>query len=161
MTAGTLARRRPAARLPARLAALAAFGAGFLAAGGAFSGELGAKANYLLRCSGCHGTTGAGTVEGGIPPFPGFVGPLVADDAGRTYVMHVPGVVGSSLSDAEIAAVLNYIVDAWSDGRPAPFTTAEVVRRRAEPMPDLIAYRRAIVARLARDGVALADYPWP
>ena len=143
--------------------AQAALAAGLCAApsGPALAGELGPKANYLLRCSGCHGTKGAGTVEGGIPPFPGFVGPLVSDDAGRTYVMHVPGVVGSSLSDAEIAAVLNYVVGNWSDGTPAPFTTEEVVRRRAEPMPDLIAYRRAIVARLAQRGVTLADYPWP
>lgn len=152
-----MTRRSPAA-VPTALAALAA---ALLASAPAPARELGAKANYLLRCSGCHGPKGVGTIEGGIPPFPGFIGPLVADDAGRTYVMHVPGVVGSSLSDAEIAAVLNYIVQTWSDGAPAPFTTEEVVRRRAEPMPDLIAYRRAIVARLAKDGVTLADYPWP
>lgn len=140
---------------------LAAFSAALLGPASGRAGELGAKANYLLRCSGCHGSNGAGTVKGGVPPFPGFIGPLTADDAGRTYVMHVPGVVGTGLSDAEIAAVMNYVVENWGDGKPAPFTTEEVVRRRAEPMADLIAYRRAIVARLAADGLPAADYPWP
>ncbi|KQT42044.1 hypothetical protein ASG43_17365 [Aureimonas sp. Leaf454] len=139
----------------------AMIGGGLAVATPVVAGELGPKANYLLRCSGCHGTEGAGAELGGIPPFPGFIGPLLADDAGRTYVMHVPGVVGTGLSDPEIAAVLNYIAARWSDGAPAPFTSEEVVRRRAAPMPDLIAYRRALVARLETEGVTLAHYPWP
>lgn len=133
-----------------------------LGAGGVAAKELNAHSNYILRCAGCHGVEGAGSPSAGIPPFPGFVSALLSDDDGRTYVTHVPGVVGSSLTNAEIAAVLNYVNDAWSGSAPAaPFTEEEVRRRRAALVPDIVAYRRAIVARLSEKGVRLADYPWP
>ncbi|WP_413205116.1 c-type cytochrome [Rhodospirillum sp. A1_3_36] len=124
--------------------------------------ERGPRANYLLRCSGCHGQDGTGLVKAGIPPFPNFVAPLIADDEGRTYVMHVPGVVASGLTDSEIASVMNYVSDTWGTGdKAAHFTVEEVTERRARPVPDIVTYRRAIVKRLGKEGIELAEYPWP
>ncbi|WP_138466534.1 cytochrome c [Poseidonocella sp. HB161398] len=119
-----------------------------------------ARSDYILRCAGCHGMTGEGTVEGGVPAFPGSVGAIAGVDAGRTYMMHVPGVVGASLGNAEIAAVMNYVLGEWSEGA-APFTEEEVARRRAVPVPDVVVLRRSVVEGLEADGIYVADYPWP
>lgn len=119
-----------------------------------------ARANYMLHCSGCHGMQGLGTVEGGIPAFPDSVGHIVGTEIGRTYVMHVPGVVANNMSDAQIAEVMNYIMDEWSEGG-THFTEAEVTRRRAEPIGDVVAYRRKVVADLRKSGIEIATYPWP
>jgi mono/diheme cytochrome c family protein len=125
---------------------------------------LSAQSLYLLRCSGCHQVDGQGATPAGVPPFPGFIDGLVNDEAGRTYVVLVPGVAGSGLADAQTAQVLNYVQDRWAQpgARPAPrFTAEEVARRRATPVSDVVAYRRALVARIAKRGTPIADYPWP
>lgn len=135
-----------------------------LALGSAAQAETGgynAHTNYILRCSGCHGLEGMGAEAAGVPPFPGSVGHIAASDLGRTYMMHVPGVVSASLSDAEIAAVMNYVIDRWSDAAFTPFTVAEVTERRAVPVEDVVAFRRGVVAELQADGIDIADYPWP
>ncbi|WP_149139489.1 c-type cytochrome [Gemmobacter caeruleus] len=118
------------------------------------------RANYVLHCSGCHGMQGLGTVEGGIPGFPNSVGPIVSIESGRDYVMHVPGVVANNMTDAQIAEVMNYILDQWSDGS-GHFTEAEVTRRRAAPIGDVVRYRRVVVEELRRAGIEIAEYPWP
>lgn len=141
-------------RLPILLALL--LGAALPAAAGP-SG----RTNYVLRCAGCHGMEGLGTEIGGVPAFPGSVGVLAADDEARTYMMHVPGVIGASLGDAEIAEVTNYIVGRWGAGAAPAFTAEEVTRRRAVPVPDVVALRSEIATRLAAEGKTLAPYPWP
>ncbi len=118
------------------------------------------RANYLLHCSGCHGQEGLGTVEGGIPGFPDSIEHIVGIEAGRTYVMHVPGVVANNMTDAQIADVMNYILDRWSGGG-AHFTADEVTRRRAIPVGDVVSYRREVVEELRRSGIEIATYPWP
>ena len=124
-----------------------------------------AHTNYILRCAGCHGFEGGGTPEGGIPAFPDSVGYIAGTELGRTYMMHVPGVVGASLNNGEIAEVMNYVLDVWGEtgnGDPAAyFTEEEVTRRRAEPVPDVVAYRRLVVDELTDMGIAVAEYPWP
>ncbi|ATG48230.1 c-type cytochrome [Celeribacter ethanolicus] len=124
-----------------------------------------AHTNYILRCAGCHGFEGGGTPEGGIPAFPDSVGYIAGTELGRTYMMHVPGVVSASLNNREIAEVMNYILDVWgetdSGEAPVHFTEEEVTRRRAEPVPDVVAYRRLAVDELTAMGITVADYPWP
>lgn len=122
-----------------------------------------AHVNYILRCAGCHGMTGEGTETGGVPTFLDSISALAADEAGRTYIAHVPGVNSADLSADEIAAVLNYVVEEWGDPATSvpPFTGEEVARRHAEPMRDIVAARRQVVDRLAAEGKATAPYPWP
>ena len=73
---------------------------------------------------------------------------------------HVPGVVSASLSDAETAEVVNYVLGKWGEGAP-PFTVEEVTRRRAELVGDVVAFRREVAAELTAEGVPIAPYPWP
>lgn len=123
------------------------------------------RTNFILRCVGCHGMDGAGSEKGGIPDFRNYVGAFSRDEAGRTYVMHVPGVTNASLTNAEIAEVMNYVMTTF--GGPSlpddyrPFDEAEVGRLRAVPVEDIVAFRRGLSASLAKKGIATAGYPWP
>jgi cytochrome c553 len=121
--------------------------------------------NYVLRCSGCHGMDGSGHESAGVPDFRGAVGAFASDEQGRTYLLHVPGIVNSSLSNAEIAAVLNYVMEQWAgDSLGAGFvrfTPKEAAERRAEPVSDVVVFRRRIVERLGGEGIHTANYPWP
>lgn len=126
-----------------------------------WSGEHGrARSDYILHCSGCHTLTGEGTVNGGIPAFPDSIQHIAGLENGRTYMVHVPGVISNDMSDAEIAAVLNYILDQWGEGE-RHFSADEVTARRAQEIGDVVVYRRRVVEELRADGVELAEYPWP
>ena len=126
--------------------------------------ERSAHANYILRCAGCHGLTGTGAPAAGIADFNDAVGAFTRTDDGRTYLMHVPGIAASRLSDEDIAAVLNYVVETWAGtSRPedyVPFTAEEVTQRRALAIPDVVAFRREVVEALAAMGIDTAPYPW-
>ena len=75
------------------------------------------KSLSMLKGSGCHRVDGKGAPEAGIPPFPGFIAPLARNPDGRVYIAHVPGIVGSRLSNEQLADVLNYVIDEWA-GEP-------------------------------------------
>ena len=123
-----------------------------------------ARTLYLLKCSGCHRADGQGAADAGVPRFPGFIADLARDPGGRTYMLHVPGVASSGLSDADLTGVLNYLLDRWS-GAPAGnvkrFTPQEVATLRAVAVNDIVGYRRTLVARLRKSGATIAAYPWP
>lgn len=135
---------------------LAGLGSGMVEAAGP-------AANYLLRCSGCHGVDGSGSAQSGIPPFPGFLDPFYRDPEGRRYLLHVPGVVSTGLQPDEIAKVLNLLAQRWGKDPASlpPFTEQEVRAGRAEPVQDLVALRQRLAARYQAAGDAVAPYPWP
>jgi mono/diheme cytochrome c family protein len=120
------------------------------------------SAEYLFRlhCSGCHGLDGAGSKIGRIPPFPGIVGRFAANNEGRLYLVHVPGVANAALPDAQTASVLNYVLHKWNEGSaPADqqdFTVEEVHRLRDIHVDDVASLRTSIELTLARLGISLA-----
>jgi cytochrome c553 len=124
-----------------------------------------APVNYILRCSGCHGMDGSGNTPAGIPDFRNYIGAFARDDEGRTYILHVPGIVNASLSDDEISAVINYVVTTWAGTSLrtgfVAFTAQEVAARRVRPVADVVRFRRRIVERLHAAGIQTAAYPWP
>ena len=123
-----------------------------------------AKSLYLLKCSGCHRADGAGAPTAGIPPFPGFIAPLARNDDGRVYIAHVPGIVGSRLSNEQLVDVLNYVIDEWAgeDAADTPrFTVEEFAALREVPVTNVVEYRRDVVTQLVEAGDPVADYPWP
>lgn len=123
------------------------------------------EVNYLLRCQGCHLSDGTGLPSAGIPDFVGQVGVFLAVPEGREYIMHVPGVIGSSLSDKEIAELMNYILDTWAGASvpegAEPFTAEEVAELRGLQIGNVVKYRRVVVEKLAALGLSAPDYPWP
>ena len=123
------------------------------------------EVTYMLHCSGCHGLSGAGNPAGGIPPFRDKVGVFSHLAEGRRYVANVPGVVGSSLNAAEIAEVLNYVMDTWAGPSLArafiPFDEAEVAAYLRDPVADPVVLRREVAKKLEAQGLSVPEYPWP
>ena len=125
-----------------------------------------AESLYIEHCSGCHGLQGDGGGElSGVPDFRGLVGAFAGIDAGRTYLLHVPGVANATISSNDIAQVLNYVMARWGGkSLPAdyrPFTAAEVIERRSYIVRDVVGLRREVVASLRKHGLEVAAYPWP
>jgi hypothetical protein len=69
---------------------------------------------------------------------------------GREYLIRVPGVSQSELSDARTAAVLNWIVAEFGASVPAaqPFTEAEVAKSRRPPLADVDGVRAALMREI-------------
>lgn len=105
--------------------------------------------DYMLHCQGCHGPDGSGA-PGAVPSFRGQVSQFLSVEGGREYLIRVPGVSQSELSDARVATVLNWIVETF-DGtnRPAnasPFSAEEVARARRPPLANVDEIRAALLS---------------
>jgi len=62
--------------------------------------------NYMLQCMGCHTPDGSGE-PGRVPSIRDTVLPFARLPAGRRYLVQVPGAAQSTLSDVELAALIN------------------------------------------------------
>ena len=122
---------------------------------------------YATNCQGCHGELGRSVRE--IPPLAGRVGYFARVPAGRRYLVQVPNVALNPSSDADIAAVLNWLLRTYSRAElPAdfePYTAAEVAELRQARI-DVNATRASVVDELvaakqvpSRDTLALAQTP--
>ncbi len=113
------------------------------------------EAVYASVCASCHQASGAG-VPGAFPPLNGGHAAALANaEGGRAYLVRslLYGLQGqivvdgmtyagampawSTLSDAEVAAVLNYVTNAWDnagalDATFEPFTPDEVAAAQGE-----------------------------
>jgi cytochrome c553 len=142
------------------LGAAATFAAALLAAASlARPAAAGPEQDYVLYCMGCHGVNAQG-VPGRIPPLAGALARFMRTSAGRNYVLRVPGAANSVLSDAQLAAVLNWLAERYrnpEDPRPEPFTVQEVAAVRRAPLADVKARRSEVVRALAVSGAAPAS----
>src|ERR1700721_1716168 len=93
--------------------------------------------DYMLFCMGCHGAQAEG-VPGKVPPLAHSLGRFMRMPAGRNYVLRVPGAANSVLSDAQLAAVLNWLAREYSSEELTAdvpmFTAAEVTALRHTPL---------------------------
>jgi len=117
--------------------------------------------DYMLYCMGCHGANAQG-IAGKIPALAGALPRYMRTSEGRDYVLRVPGAANSVLSDAQLAAVLNWLAETYAvagEPRPAPFSVDEVTRARHTPLVNVLETRRAVLRALAATGPAPAsDY---
>ncbi len=139
------------------IARLFLVGVALLMSGTALAASAGsARINYLLHCSGCHQQDGTGSVENGIPNMKGRVGHFLRTPEGRAFLVQVPGTSQAALNDADIAQLLNWMVDALSRNEvPAnflPYSSEEVARLRANRLDDVPGYRAGVVGRLKEMG---------
>jgi hypothetical protein len=119
------------------------------------AGSYSARTNYILMCQGCHLADGTGTPEK-VPALKDEVGRFLQVAGGREYLIQVPGTSQSPLTDQEVAAVLNWILDNFSSTElPAdfrPYTTAEVARFRYEPLANASEVRAGLLDKLRQRG---------
>jgi hypothetical protein len=108
-----------------------------------------AAVDYMLHCRGCHLADGSGAA-GRVPALRDHVGRFLQIPGGREYLIQVPGSAQAPLEDAELAAVLNWIVEAFGPADVAaafePFGADEVARHRATPLVDVEQRRRELLA---------------
>lgn len=127
--------------------ALVAAGCLILSAAPAAQGN-GPHVNFMLHCQGCHLPDGVGH-PGIVPRMKGEVSRFLGSEAGRAYLIQVPGVSQSFLDDEQLAEVLNWMLPEFDPEHfPAdfkPYTAAEVARYRATPLVDASAARRALL----------------
>jgi len=110
-----------------------------------------ARLNYILHCQGCHLVDGAGTAQK-VPALKNEVGRFLHVPGGREFLIQVPGTAQSPLTDAEVAAVLNWILENFSSGQlPAdfvPYTTTEISRYRQPPLANVSAVRAKLMQEI-------------
>ena len=116
----------------------------------------GARADFALRCRGCHGFAGEGT-PGHVPRLDGFVGLYTQVPGGRDYLMRVPGVARSRLDDARLAAVLNWMLATYGAGQIAPdfvpYAADEVSLARREVLLDRRSVRETLLETMRDRGL--------
>ena len=104
------------------------------------------KSHYMIHCMGCHLMNGQG-----VPPeVPGFnkeFALLAQTGAGRSYLVRVPGASQSPISDAELAELLNWMLDKYAPGQDiTPYTASEITRHRTKILADPKAERTRLLA---------------
>jgi hypothetical protein len=114
----------------------------------------GPQSDYVEHCSGCHGMQG-NSAPADIPVLRDRVGYFLCTPEGRDYLIRLPNVAYSAITDnQELADMMNFVVfGLGGDSAPKgarPFTAAEVakLRSRALATQSLIAARADIVAKL-------------
>ena len=113
---------------------------------------------YVVHCAGCHGRDGAGSTIGQVPDMR-RLGRFLQLEGGRAFVVSVPGVMGSGLSDAQVAEVTNWVLATLADASvPAghrPYDASEVAQARALPLVDVAAARARLVAQGRARGIEI------
>jgi len=103
--------------------------------------------NYQLHCMGCHLADGAGQI-GRVPSIRRSLVLFSASPEGRNYVVRVPGVAQSPLSDADTAALLNWMAENLSDLQIPPgftgYSAAEIRGLRDRPLVKVSAIRERL-----------------
>ncbi|MGI9261665.1 MAG: c-type cytochrome [Woeseiaceae bacterium] len=123
-----------------------------LVSGFAMADDRRAQVNYMLHCQGCHLPEAEG-FAGKVPPMKDFVGFFLHSEAGRDFLIRVPGVAHAALSHTEVAELMNWLLQSFSEDQlPEPFvpyTRDEVAVLRDDPERNPEAVRRAILSDLA------------
>jgi hypothetical protein len=112
------------------------------------------QSDYVEHCSGCHGMQG-NSAPADIPVLRNRVGYFLCTPQGRDYLIRLPNVAYSAISDnQELADMMNFVVFGLG-GNSAPksakpFTASEVARLRTRALAteSLIAVRADVVSKL-------------
>jgi len=92
---------------------------------------------------------GAGSERGQVPDMR-RLGVFLKRPDGRRFLIQVPGVMGSGLSDEDVAQVTNWVFTTLvTDINPRTFalyTAQEIAKARANPLKDVMATRARLLA---------------
>jgi mono/diheme cytochrome c family protein len=109
--------------------------------------------NFQLNCMGCHLADGSGE-PGRVPSLRRSLALLSSLPAGRDYIIRVPGVAQSPLSNEETAALLNWMARNLSDLKLPPgflgYSAAEIGRSRSHPLTRVGETRARLVRAAAK-----------
>jgi len=116
------------------------------------AGAYESSVSYMLQCMGCHTPDGRGE-PGRVPSVRETLVPFASLPEGRRFLIQVPGAAQSTLSDAELADLLNWMIHNLSQSPPpqtlAPYTAAEVASYRHTPLVNVRDTRAQLLAKVA------------
>ena len=102
------------------------------------------RTDYLLHCGGCHLSDGSGAPDV-VPSLRNDLGRMITVSQGRGYLVRVPGSSQALLNDAELAAVINWVLTEFNSATLAddfePLTAEEVKRARSDVLMDPLKFR--------------------
>ena len=107
------------------------------------------RVDFMLECQGCHRPGGIGMPEIRVPILNGHVSKFLHSAEGRAFLIRVPGVAQSSLSDDRLAAVMNWMVNEFDaehlppdfkdyDGEEVRHWRAQILRNVNEVRGDIL-----------------------
>ena len=124
-------------------------------AGGSPPAEL-----YTLNCWGCHKPRAEG-IPGAVPRLADSMADFLQVPGGREYLVEVPGVAASALSNAEVAQVLNWLLFTFNKAEMpsdfTPYTAAEIAKYRPHQLIRITETRDDLVKRLKAKGIVVPD----
>ncbi|MDB5685509.1 MAG: cytochrome, partial [Rhizorhabdus sp.] len=93
-----------------------------------------ARSDYIEHCAGCHGLQGS-TAPAQLPELRGRVGWFMCTPESRAYLLRLPNVAHSRITDNdELADMMNFVIFVLGKGSAPPgtkpFTGEEVARER-------------------------------
>lgn len=104
------------------------------------------KSHYMIHCMGCHLASGEG-MPPEVPSFDKNLGFLAKSEAGRRYLVQVPGASQSLIDDAALAALMNWMIEEYAPGTRAPeYTESEIQSYRTQTLADPKAERARLFA---------------
>lgn len=108
------------------------------------------RVNYMTNCQGCHLPNGEG-MTGKVPAMRGFLANFLTVPGGREYLVQVPGVANSTLGDAELAAMMNWLIPEMGPSIPAefkPYSAGEIGALRKKRLQDVNSMRADLIAKM-------------
>ena len=81
----------------------------------------------------------------------GFLANFLTVPGGREYLARVPGVANSTLSDADLAALMNWLIPEMGPSVPLafkPYSAQEIGALRRNRLQDVNSARAALVAHM-------------
>ena len=97
-----------------------------------------ARFDWVLQCQGCHGPKGEGLAKRDVPKLQDEVSKFLLVDGGRDFIVRVPGVSGSPLSDDRLADLLNWMLVSLDPGNLREnwknFSAHEIQALRSKPL---------------------------
>lgn len=103
----------------------------------------------MTECQGCHLPDGRG-MTGSVPSMKNDLHRFLKVEGGREFLVQVPGSANSKLSDADLAALLNWLIPKMG-GIAAdsfkPYTPEEIATYRSRRLVDVTGTRAALVAK--------------
>ncbi|MDG2333980.1 MAG: cytochrome C [Myxococcota bacterium] len=110
------------------------------------------RLTWMLQCQGCHRADGTATGDE-VPAIAGQVSRFLHVDGGREFLVRVPGVATAPLGDADLAALVNWMLAEFDpDHLPESFTpyeAAEVAALRTRPLgPEVVPERQRLMTQL-------------
>lgn len=119
-----------------------------------------ATSDYQIHCQGCHLPQAQG-VPGYVPRLNNFLGYYLHSEAGRRFVIQVPGAATANLTDSRLANLMNWLLFTYSEAQLPddfePYSVEEIAHLRPDLEPDPEVTRMKILQSIAADLPILAS----